>query len=430
MDALRLSELNDLVRQTLELTFERSFWIVAEIAEIRTATNGHCYLEFVEKDETGRGFVAKARANIWRNVWQSLRPRFERATGQQMQSGMTVLAKAEVTFHPVFGYALNVLDLDPSYTMGDIARQRQEILNRLREDNVVDDNKALVLPRPLQRIAVISSPTAAGYGDFCQQIAQSGFAISLTLFESAMQGTQVEDSILQTLSEIEDRADEFDAVVIIRGGGAATDLQGFESYPLAYRVASFCLPILTGIGHERDETVIDLVAHTRLKTPTAVAAFLIDRMVSEYQIVVEFELRLQHLAEVRLSTARESYNRLAHRYQMAANQFCAKQHHHLQQLNSRATLAVQRQTTSARQLMLTIDNRLRYASATRLEKARHRLELIENTLRMSGPERILALGYSLTMTPDGHVVRRAADVTRGQILTTRLAEGEIQSATL
>lgn len=430
MDALRLSELNDLVRQTLELTFERSFWIVAEIAEIRTATNGHCYLEFVEKDETGRGFVAKARANIWRNVWQSLRPRFERATGQQMQSGMTVLAKAEVTFHPVFGYALNVLDLDPSYTMGDIARQRQEILNRLREDNVVDDNKALVLPRPLQRIAVISSPTAAGYGDFCQQIAQSGLAISLTLFESAMQGTQVEDSILQTLSEIEDRADEFDAVVIIRGGGAATDLQGFESYPLAYRVASFCLPILTGIGHERDETVIDLVAHTKLKTPTAVAAFLIDRMVSEYQIVAEFELRLQHLAEVRLSTARESYNRLAHRYQMAANQFCAKQHHHLQQLNSRATLAVQRQTTSARQLMLTIDNRLRYASATRLEKARHRLELIENTLRMSGPERILALGYSLTMTPDGHVVRRAADVTKGQILTTRLAEGEIQSATL
>lgn len=430
MDALRLSELNDLVRQTLELTFERSFWIVAEIAEIRTATNGHCYLEFVEKDETGRGFVAKARANIWRNVWQSLRPRFERATGQQMQSGMTVLAKAEVTFHPVFGYALNVLDLDPSYTMGDIARQRQEILNRLREDNVVDDNKALVLPRPLQRIAVISSPTAAGYGDFCQQIAQSGFAISLTLFESAMQGTQVEDSILQTLSEIEDRADEFDAVVIIRGGGAATDLQGFESYPLAYRVASFCLPILTGIGHERDETVIDLVAHTKLKTPTAVAAFLIDRMVSEYQIVAEFELRLQHLAEVRLSTARESYNRLAHRYQMASNQFCAKQHHHLQQLNSRATLAVQRQTTSARQLMQTIDNRLRYASATRLEKARHRLELIENTLRMSGPERILALGYSLTMTPDGHIVRRAADVTKGQILTTRLAEGEIQSATL
>lgn len=430
MDALRLSELNDLVRQTLELTFERSFWIVAEIAEIRTATNGHCYLEFVEKDETGRGFVAKARANIWRNVWQSLRPRFERTTGQQMQSGMTVLAKAEVTFHPVFGYALNVLDLDPSYTMGDIARQRQEILNRLREDNVVDDNKALVLPRPLQRIAVISSSTAAGYGDFCQQIAQSGFAISLTLFESAMQGTQVEDSILQTLSEIEDRADEFDAVVIIRGGGAATDLQGFESYPLAYRVASFCLPILTGIGHERDETVIDLVAHTKLKTPTAVAAFLIDRMVSEYQIVAEFELRLQHLAEVRLSTARESYNRLAHRYQMAANQFCAKQHHHLQQLNSRATLAVQRQTTSARQLMLTIDNRLRYASTTRLEKARHRLELIENTLRMSGPERILALGYSLTMTPDGHVVRRAADVTKGQILTTRLAEGEIQSATL
>lgn len=430
MDALRLSELNDLVRQTLELTFEQSFWIVAEIAEIRTATNGHCYLEFVEKDETGRGFVAKARANIWRNVWQSLRPRFERATGQQMQSGMTVLAKAEVTFHPVFGYALNVLDLDPSYTMGDIARQRQEILNRLREDNVVDDNKALVLPRPLQRIAVISSPTAAGYGDFCQQIAQSGLAISLTLFESAMQGTQVEGSILQTLSEIEDRADEFDAVVIIRGGGAATDLQGFESYPLAYRVASFCLPILTGIGHERDETVIDLVAHTKLKTPTAVAAFLIDRMVSEYQIVAEFELRLQHLAEVRLSTARESYNRLAHRYQMAANQFCAKQHHHLQQLNSRATLAVQRQTTSARQLMLTIDNRLRYASVTRLEKARHRLELIENTLRMSGPERILALGYSLTMTPDGHVVRRAADVTKGQILTTRLAEGEIQSATL
>ena len=277
MTPLSLYELNNVVRSTLELTLEDSYWVVAELSEVRVAGNGHCYVEFVQKEEKGGMLLAKARGNIWRNTYNLLAPYFEQETGQRLAVGLTVLVNVSVSFHELYGYSLTVLDIDPTYTLGAVAQRRKEILALLEEDGVLTLNKELTLPRPLLRIAIVSSASAAGYGDFCDQIKQSGLPFQLQLFPATMQGEGVEASVIAALEMIATEEENWDAVVIIRGGGAVSDLAGFETYLLAAHVAQFPLPVLTGIGHERDDTVVDLVAHTRLKTPTAVAAFLVER---------------------------------------------------------------------------------------------------------------------------------------------------------
>ena len=246
MNALTLYEINSLVRQTLELTLDTEYWVQAEIAELRV--NRHCYMELVQKEVGGNGIVAKARAQVWANRWALIKPMFERTTGQTLAVGMQVLLKVEVTFHELYGYSLNVTDLDPTYTLGDIARHRQEILRKLAEEGIDTMNKELSLPRLLQRIAVISSASAAGYGDFCNQLKdnQRGLAFKTKLFAAVMQGSEVEHSVIAALNRIAEQQDEWDVVVIIRGGGATSDLQGFDSLLLAENVAQFPLPIMTG----------------------------------------------------------------------------------------------------------------------------------------------------------------------------------------
>ena len=292
MNALTLYELNGLVRQTLELTLDAEYWVQAEIAELRV--NRHCYMELVQKEARGGGIVAKARAQVWANRWAFIKPMFEQMTGQTLAAGMQVMLKVEVTFHELYGYSLNVTDIDPSYTLGDIARHRQEILRRLAEEGIETMNKDLPLPRLLQRIAVISSASAAGYGDFCNQLNnnQRGLAFKTELFQAVMQGNDVESSVVSALNRIAEQQDEWDVVVIIRGGGATSDLQGFDSLLLAENVAQFPLPIITGIGHERDDTVIDLISHTRVKTPTAAAEFLIHHQEQELDILEDLSARL------------------------------------------------------------------------------------------------------------------------------------------
>ena len=279
MEPITLYELNELVKETLELGMPDTYWVQAELSEVRV-NNGHCYVEFVQKDRRGSGLVAKARGNIWRNVFAILKPTFEQSTGQLFTAGIKVLVEVSISFHELYGYSLNVIDIDPSYTLGDMARKRQEILRQLQEEGVLELNKELDMPMLPRRIAVISSPTAAGYGDFSNQLMnnQGGFYFYTELFPAIMQGDGVEQSILQALDIIYSREDEFDVVVIIRGGGATSDLTGFDTYPLAAAVAQFPLPVITGIGHERDDTVLDMVSHTRVKTPTAAAEFLLDRM--------------------------------------------------------------------------------------------------------------------------------------------------------
>lgn len=404
MQALSLAELNNLVRQALELTMPDTFWVRAEIAELRVAVNGHCYMELVEHDEHTGQISAKARANCWRNTYAFLRPRFERESGQRLQAGISVLVEVQVSFHPQFGYALVITDIDPTYTLGDAARRRQAILQQLTEDGVMDMNRELTLPCPIRRIAVISSQTAAGYGDFCNQLEQSGLPFHLKLFPATMQGEQVENSIIAALDAIAQEMDAWDAVVIIRGGGAVTDLNGYESYPLAANVAQFPLPVITGIGHERDETVIDLVAHTRLKTPTAVAAFLIEQWQGEIDTIMRLEQRLR----------------------MATTIYIEQSRRRLTDYNSRLSSQTYRQLSSAQQQIARHEQRLSHACLQLLRQQQHNLSLIEKSLQLADPQHILRQGYSITRI-NGKAVRDASQVNPGDIITTTLSRGSIQS---
>ena len=298
---LSLYELNSIVRSRIESLSAETYWVKAELSELRVS-RGHCYMEFVQKAEAGNGLVAKARGQVWANRWGLLKTYFEKTTGQALSAGMQVLVSVEPTFHELYGFSLNVIDIDPTFTLGDIARRRMEIIRQLKEEGVAEMNKELPLPRLLQRIAVISSATAAGYGDFSDQLQsnQYGLHFLTRLFPATMQGDGVEQSIISALNAIASDMDSWDIVVIIRGGGSTSDLSGFDTLALAENVAQFPLPVITGIGHERDDTVIDMVAHTRVKTPTAAAEFLIHHQARELAAVEEFAERIASLSMLQL----------------------------------------------------------------------------------------------------------------------------------
>lgn len=426
MQALSLAELNNLVRQALELTMPDTFWVKAEIAELRVAVNGHCYLELVEHDDRTGQITAKARANCWRNTYAFLRPRFERESGQRLQAGISVLVEVQVSFHSQYGYALVITDIDPTYTLGDATRRRQAILQQLTEDGVMDMNRELTLPCPIRRIAIISSQTAAGYGDFCNQLEQSALPFHLKLFPAMMQGEQVENSIIVALDAIAQEMDDWDAVVIIRGGGAVTDLNGYESYPLAANIAQFPLPIITGIGHERDETVIDLVAHTRLKTPTAVAAFLIEQWQGEIDTVIRLEQRLQLAVQKHLADERLILAQLDKALHSATTFHIEHLRRQLVDYNTRLSTHTYRQFSSAQQQVTRHEQQLFLGTTHLLQQQQHTLALVAKSLQLADPQHILRQGYSITRI-NGRAVRDALEVHPGDIITTTLSRGSIQS---
>ena len=423
MEAITLYELNSLVKETLELGLPDTYWVQAELSEVRV-NNGHCYVEFLQKDHRGNGLVAKARGNIWRNVYSILKPTFERATGQLFTAGIKVLVEVNVTFHELYGYALNVLDIDPSYTLGDMARKRQEILRQLQKEGVLDLNKELEMPLLPKRIAVISSATAAGYGDFSNQLDnnQGGFYFHVELFPAIMQGDGVEQSILQALDNIYERESEFDVVVIIRGGGATSDLTGFDTYPLAAAVAQFPLPIITGIGHERDDTVLDMVSHTRVKTPTAAAEYLIGRMQGAADLLADLSQRLNQGAAYLLTSHKERLLRLQARIPTQAMRRVAEgklyltnlRHHILQG----AIFQVERQMQRLPKLQPLLQQAL-----LQVEKRRFLLQLMQQKVTDASPDKLLARGYSITLK-DGKVVKNAAKLQSGDEIVTRLKHGE------
>ena len=277
-----LLELNHMVRETIERQMDGKYWVEAELSDLHD--RNHCYMELVENDPFGPTPLAKARAVCWANRWTALRSKFERQTQQQLRPGIKVRMMVTPTFHEAYGFAYQVSDIDPDYTLGDIVRKRMEIIRQLKEAGIFDLQRELVLPRFAQRIAVVSSAQAAGYGDFCHQIDDNSYGLSFSheLFAAIMQGEQVEQSVIAALDRINARIDEFDVVVIIRGGGATTDMSGFDTLALAENVANFPLPIITGIGHDRDECILDMVSYMRVKTPTAAAAFLIDHLSEVY----------------------------------------------------------------------------------------------------------------------------------------------------
>ena len=404
MTPLSLYELNCAISEAIEANFNDTYWVAAELSEARVAGNGHCYVEFVEKDESGSNIIARARGNIWRNAYQNIALRFRMTTGADLQAGMKVLCLVTVNFHPLYGYSLNITDVDPTYTLGDIAKRRQEILEQLEHEGVLEGNLNLQLPRPLRRIAVISSSKAAGFGDFQDQLAQSGYPFECTLFPAIMQGEQVEESIIRALQAVCADAQKWDCIVIIRGGGAAADLYGFESLNLARAVASCPLPVLTGIGHERDETVIDFVANTRLKTPTAVAAFLIEQRRNEVDFVAELEARLYTSAQRFLSREEQNLMLLAQHLRLLAHQVTSQEQERLAQLRTALSLLAKQ--------------------ALRTEL--HQLNLLEKSVQLADPQRILSLGYSVTRL-NGKVVTNAEALHAGDLLETTFAQGTVAS---
>lgn len=446
--ALSLFELNSMVRAMLRHTLPQAYWLTAEVSELRLNSNGHCYMEFVEKDSVTGSLVAKAKGNLWQRNYAAVARRFERVTGRRLEAGIKVMVQVEVTFHELYGYALHVVDIEPSYTLGDMERRRREIIRRLTEDGVIGLNKEQPLPRVIRRVAVVSSPTAAGYGDFCDQLEQSGFGFQVRLFPAVMQGNQVETSVIQALDAIAAEQADWDVVVIIRGGGATTDLDGFDSYLLAANVAQFPLPVLTGIGHERDDTIIDLVAHTRLKTPTAVAAFLIEsrgneaallqqlrqRLVKAVQMGLQVEqARLSALAQrvdyglrAGLSARSRAFEELSHRFGLASSRYAHVQRQLLLRMASRLDVCARQRLLSARHVLGLYPSRLQTAAGLLLLRERHRQEMTERSLRLADPERILALGFSITLK-DGKPVDRASRLSEGDEIVTRFGHGTARS---
>lgn len=427
---LSLFELNALVRKSVKLCLPDEYWVQAELSDVRTNYSGHCYLEFVQKDPRGNSLVAKARGMIWSNIYVMLKPYFERETGQTFTSGIKVLVKVTVDFHELYGYSLTVVDIDPAYTLGDMARRRKEIIRRLEEEGVLTLNKELEMPLLPQRVAVISSATAAGYGDFCNQLLNNsdGLVFYPHLFAAVMQGDKVEASVIAALNAVYKEVDRWDVVVIIRGGGATSDLSGFDTYDLAANCAQFPLPIITGIGHERDDTVIDMVSHTRVKTPTAAAEFLINRMRETASDLERYISYFHQTIPERIAHNKERLEqwvaRIPSRVQMRL------QHERFRQERMAVRMNTAWQTRFLREeYRLRLEQRLATAIEARLQRERHRLQLAQSQVEAASPELLLKRGYSLTLK-DGKAVTDASALHPGDVLTTRVAKGEFKSKVL
>lgn len=399
-----LLELNHMVRETIERQMDGKYWVEAELSDLHD--RNHCYMELVENDPFGPTPLAKARAVCWANRWTALRSKFERQTQQQLRPGIKVRMMVTPTFHEAYGFAYQVSDIDPDYTLGDIVRKRMEIIRQLKEAGIFDLQRELVLPRFAQRIAVVSSAQAAGYGDFCHQIDDNSYGLSFSheLFAAIMQGEQVEQSVIAALDRINARIDEFDVVVIIRGGGATTDMSGFDTLALAENVANFPLPIITGIGHDRDECILDMVSYMRVKTPTAAAAFLIDHLSEVYTALVSARERIGRIAERHLAYEKMRLKQLADR------------------IPTLFALTRERQTKRIDALAHRLDS----AATQRLERERHRLQLVGQRAQAQDPIHILRRGYSITLH-NGHALRSGDELADGDIIETRLEQGTLKS---
>lgn len=427
MKSLTLYELNGIVREVLELSLDNSYWVEAELSELREH-GGHCYMELVQKDENTNTPIAKASARCWRTTWMLLKPRFERVAMQRLSPGMKVLMKVSAQFHEQYGFSWIVSDIDPTYTMGDMARKRQEIINKLKAEGVFDLNRELRLPMLTQRIAVVSSKTAAGYGDFVDQLQNNkqGLKFHLELFAASMQGEQVEQSVIAALNAIYERKEEFDCVVIIRGGGATSDLSGFDTLMLAENVANFPLPVITGIGHERDESILDLVANTRMKTPTAVAAFLIDRMMNLCDRIDTMEQTIVACVERRLQMETMRIERMTVAIPHIFSSIREKQERRLDTMYSAALTSAKMMLKDRNDTLEQWHGRLVAAIDRRMEKETHRIEMMDKHIELSSPERILQRGYSITMK-DGRAVTSYEQLAEGDTIETVFAKGTVRS---
>lgn len=427
--AVTLLQLNNFIAGLVTSPATQNVWVTAELSDV-AVRGGHCYMELLQKNASTGATEAKARGAIWANRFQSIRRKFFEATGQEFASGIKVMVCCSVSMHAVYGLSLVITDVDPSYTMGDLVRRRNEMLARLKADGILELNRQLPLPVPLLRIAVISAEGAAGYGDFLNQLHANPQRLRFTtrLFPAVMQGERVPPTVIAALDEIAADLDSWDCVVIIRGGGATSDLMGFENYDLASHVAQFPLPVVVGIGHERDITILDYVACIRVKTPTAAAEWL---LAQGKQCVERLDRLGQAVARAvteRISGCKEQLGLIEGRLPQLPGVAVTRARSRL----DRCAMALQSLSAvriSAQKGRLEgIRGALGVHVASIISRRREKLDALRNLIDALSPEATLRRGYSITRC-DGVTVTDPAQIPPGAIITTTLAKGTITSKT-
>ena len=403
-ESLTLYDLMRMVRGSVESRFSDPVWISAEISELKLNRSGHCYLNLVEKGATDGAPRAEARAMIWRSSYNTITSSFESATGTPLSAGIKVLVRVVVTFHEIYGLSLQIIDIDPSYTLGEVERRRRETIARLQEDGVWDMNRELELSRPTLRIAIISSATAAGYRDFMQEIGRCNYRFKITLFESLMQGDGGENSVINALGAIADREEEFDVVAIIRGGGSTSDLALFDSYRIASHIAQFPLPVVTGIGHDKDVSVADMVAHTSCKTPTAVATLFMELANQEMNYIAALAAEIKLIAERNLANENLRIVRYSGDISRLALEYLQREEHSVQLLK----------------------HELFTEAKSRINNELQRIERAEAIVESHSVENILQLGFAL-LRSGTHSIRRTSDVSIGESINIELYDGSISA---
>lgn len=471
-EKLTLSELNSLIKEVIFDAFPETVWVIAEISELKENRTGHCYLELIEKDPLSNEILARTRATVWSYTYRMLKPYFETSTGKTFSAGIKVLVQTAVEYHEAYGLSLNIKDIDPTYTIGDLSLKKREILEKLRAEGIFDMNKELPLPLVPQNVAVISSATAAGFHDFVDQLENNSYNFKFhhKLFEATMQGNDAVPSIMAALERIFELEDSFDVVVIIRGGGAQADLSCFDDYDLTYFITQFPIPIITGIGHEKDETITDLVAHTKMKTPTAVAEFLITGVARFYENILNIESEIiqrtrdilhEHNrfletivsginteGQLFLSTKKGQLNKAIFRFKTVASQFVYQKGKHLNEVendfkyHSKSFLAkkeneisnvshglaygvghfLQKEQNNLSNVSLILKNDLQKQFAIE----RNRLTLDEKSIQLLDPKNILERGYTLTLR-DGEIIKSKKMLKSGDEIETTFVDGKVKS---
>ncbi|MBR5671405.1 MAG: exodeoxyribonuclease VII large subunit [Bacteroidales bacterium] len=417
--------LQELIKESLEDNFARQLWVRAEIWDISVNASGHCYLTLVEKDEATSNIVAKAQAIIWASTFRVLRPYFETATGEKLQAGMKVLLQIRVQYSLLYGLSLIVSNIDPNYTVGSTALERQKILDRLEREGMMDMNRTLPLPALPRRFAVISAETAAGYGDFMNHLHNNGFGYKFRteLFQAPMQGAEAPAGIIAALDRIAERSGDFDAVLIIRGGGSNFDLACFDDYDLAVNIAQYPLPVLTAIGHERDTHVADFIAHTYLKTPTALADYFVDIFAAEEQLVDSLATRMLMALKGKRAEAVTTVDRLLSRATGSVLLRIQRERRAVEMLLSRAAAGIlsDLQVAQGRIDMLLL--RAANSATGRLHAESHKIELLELRLSALNPMSILEKGFAIPLKK-GQKVDSACQLTAGDGITVIFKDGK------
>ncbi len=425
---LSLSQLNGLIKEVLKDSLNKTYWIVAEISEIRNNASGHCYLEFIQKDETSNNILAKARANIWASTYRLIKPYFETSTKSTLSQGMKILVNVSIEFHELYGYSLTIHDIDPAYTIGDMEQKRTLTIQQLIADGIFEMNRQIEIPVVPQKIAIISSETAAGYGDFISQLKNNeyGFVFYPVLFQSLMQGDSAESSILNALDKIYSQIEYFDVVVIIRGGGSRAELSCFDSYDLASNICQFPLPVIAGIGHERDQSVVDMIANTRVKTPTAAATFLIDK-------VSEFAFNIEQMTESLINTANNIVENctsdieiISERINYLSTNLIHYKNEDLNKLSYLYSINSSKKITNHKTELHNIEEKLKYSCNDIIKNNVQKIESHQRIINQCNPENVLKKGFSIT-TFKGKLVNNANLLTNGDNIETQLHKGKLIS---